>query len=518
MAINSQLQLNGSITPGVISMGVIKSTSSNDMSSHFNARITNYAGSFAENFVIGDNIEVFADVDTNPPTTKIFNGILEDIQYKGFEQDETILLTGKDFTTKLIDATVEPEVYTNLPAGSIVQDIINKYVDDISVSGVQLSTTIIPRITFSQIPVFDAIRDLAEKANFVFYVDNNKDLHFEPKAEVSSSLTLDNTNILKANFRERRKGVFNEIWVYGDRYLDGFEETFTGTGSTDVYTLIHKPHNTNITVNGVIQKGAIQEMFATNTVSGVNYSVGYDDRTINFQSGTSIGYSSVPGAGETLIINYKRSLPIVKVGKDNDSIAKFGKRVKVIEDKSIKDPETAQQVLQTALAESSLPTKEGIINIKGIIDVTPSQTCVVDVPFHNVNNQIYEILEANYKFNNSTEATENVLELKVNKKLNDATDTIKQMLLDIKKLQAQDISDSDILTRFEFTTGSYGIRQSGLTVSTRELGSSFILGHPGTNPGGVQAGGRLGSVVVSGINFLGDSRSGFTIQFSGGYF
>ena len=43
----------------------------------------------------------------------------------------------------VFDPFYKPEVYTNLLAGSIVKDIINKYTDDITFNNVNNSTTTI---------------------------------------------------------------------------------------------------------------------------------------------------------------------------------------------------------------------------------------------------------------------------------------------------------------------------------------------------------------------------------------
>ena len=75
----------------------------------------------------------------------------------------------------------------------------------------------------------------------------------------------------------------------------------------------------------------------------------------------------------------------------------------------------------------------------------------------------------------------------------------------IKYLES--FSDSDLITRYQLATGSSGIRQSGLSVWTVPIGSSFILGHT--------INGLLGSYTT---HTLGDWRTGSTLNFSGGYF
>lgn len=69
---------------------------------------------------------------------KLFDGLLEDIQFKGKGLNESIRLSGRDYTAYMQDRTVEPEVYNNLPAGSIVKDIISKYASELYTSGVTI--------------------------------------------------------------------------------------------------------------------------------------------------------------------------------------------------------------------------------------------------------------------------------------------------------------------------------------------------------------------------------------------
>ncbi len=129
---------------------------------------------------------------------------------------------------------------------------------------------------------------------------------------------------------------------------------------------------------------------------------------------------------------------------------------------------------------------------------------------------MYEILEVKYIFTPKNNESDRVLTVKVSKRLKDVTDTIKQLILDVKKLQADDVDTSDVLSRLEFSIGSLGVKVSDWKVQTRTLGSSFLLGVAPHGVTGPTFGGILGSVVASGINFLGDSRSALSIQRSGG--
>ena len=523
MTIFSKLTIAGSTITDNFDIKLSNSVSTNNSSSVFEATIDNFDGKNATTHTVGDEVIIYADKDVNPPTTKIFTGILENIKFPSKGLKEKVIYNGRDFSARLMDRTVEPEVYTNLLAGSIVKDIINKYTDDITVTNVDDSTTTISRIAFTQKPVYDAIKELANLAEFTFFVDENKDLNFKLKSETSSGKTFSSGNVISANIKEKRDTVFNEIWVYGDRYLDSFREEFTAGSPLggSIFTLQNKPHNTSVDVGSPLtqltrQKGGILGVSII-PPSGTDYLVDFFDKNIVFISGTTIGYDSIPSSGTLVTVDYQRSLPIVKVGQNLSSIETFGKRIKVITDSEIKDPVTAQEILDIELVESPLPKKQGTIKVDGLATITAGQTAVVDLPNQNINNQTYEIIEVRHDFNKENNLIEQVLTLKVNKKINDVTDTIKDLINDVREIRADSLGISDVLTRFQFTTGSFGIRQSGLFVSSRTLGSSFILGKGFHGVTGTTFGGILGSVVASGINFLGDSRSTFIIEFSGGF-
>lgn len=407
----------------------------------------------------------------------IFTGIIEDIRYTGEGIKDKMELSGRDYSARLMDRTVEPEVYTNLTAGSIVKDILNKYVDGITANNVDLSGSPINRISFNHTPVYDAIKQLADKEGFQFYVDNDKDLHFGLITGSSSNCVFDSSNVLKGNFRVRRDTVFNDIWIYGDRYLDGFKETFTA-GSPNggsIFTLLYKPSNTDVTVGGsVIQPGAIYQI--SNFVgSEVKYLVNYDDRQIIFVSGTANG-DNVPSSGTSVVIDYKRLLPIVKNISDQGSIDTYGKRVKVIVDNNIKDPKTAEDLMYTELEKGINPITEGNIQIDGVANLTPGYTCSVNLPREGITNEEYTIIEANYNLVTEDLLHDHPITIKLNKKLPDFTDKIKEILLDLKKLRAKDIGDSDYFTRYQQSTGSLSINQPSIEIYTRFTGSDYLWG------------------------------------------
>ncbi len=509
------------------SLGDINSTS------NFTITINNYKGESSDSYEIGDEVKIYVDKDVNPPTTQIFLGILENIKLAGRELSETLTLTGRDYSARLIDRTVEPEVYNDETAGDIVKDIIAKYTDDITTNNVADGVTI-SRILFNQKPVFDAIIELAKQSGFIFYIDNDKDLHFEEGGLASSGKTFNGTNITKAAFDEKRDTVYNEVWVYGDRYLDGYEETQQADGTGSVFTMTYKPNSPIVQIGSsasdsmIIQPGGIYQMTYT-AGSRTKYLVNYEDQQIIFVSGTQQG-DNIPAAGSDVIVNYFRDLPIVKVGENDNSIAKYGKRVKVIQDTNIKDPLTAEALMLQTLDDNSDPVKEGTLFIQGVVNVTPGETCVVDIPIYGINSVTYKMIEVRYTINKKTQLSDEVLQIRLNKKIEDITDTLKNILLQLNQIQGQNISSTDLLTRYKQTTGSFGIRQSGLAVYVRNIaGLNIVCNSPVFGLLGVyevaSSSGIQTSFVLSqnpqgilGTSTLGQNFSEYQMAWSGGYF
>ena len=230
----------------------------------------------------------------------IFTGILEKRSFEGDNNTQRILLSGRDFSARLQDATVEPKVFTNSEISTIVKDIIDNNVSNITTTNVNVTTVTLPRISFNHTPVFDALQQLAELAGFRFYVDVSKDLHFEEKDSSDSGIILNTTNIVRGKSETTREGLANIVFVYGARQLTGKEEFFSGgspfvnSQSGSVFTLKSKPFNTEVRTSdfpGSVLIGGIFglfESFISGTDTAFDYLVNFEDRKIILVSGAEI--------------------------------------------------------------------------------------------------------------------------------------------------------------------------------------------------------------------------------------
>ena len=88
---------------------------------------------------------------------------------------------------------------------------------------------------------------------------------------------------------------------------------------------------------------------------------------------------------------------------------------------------------------------------------------------------LIDILEVKYNFIKKSELSDSVVSVKVSRRLADVTDTIKQLVLDVKQLQSTDILVTDVISRMEFSVGSFGMRVKNWKV--KENTATGSVGH-----------------------------------------
>lgn len=495
-------------------MTVKSSMNEFNSSSSYSVTYDSPYGRHSDDFSVGQEIEIFADdVDA---TTKILTGVIEKISFNGRGTSQRVTLTGRDFSLRLQDSTVEPVVFTNTEISVIVTSIMADNVDDITVTNVDVSGTIQERISFNHDNVFDALKQLAELAGFYFFVDTNKDLNFKKKDLISSGITLNNTNIKSTKFNQTREGMSNEVFVYGDRYLAGFQEDLSFDGGS-VYTLISKPHNTLVQISGAPLIGGVLNLISEPT--NQQYLVSFDDKQIVFTSGTQTG-DNIPASGTNSsgLITYDRDIPIVKAGRNNASISAFGRKRKIINDKSIKDPTTASDILKKEL-EKSDPFRGMTVQIKGWLDITVGNTAVVVLDDFNIDDTI-GILNVSYKFDKNTVQSEDVINIKFDKKIKDITDEVVSLRQRLDRQESQDRQESDVITRLEQSDDDVRVVGSEWIIRTNEVtGSAYHLYSTGfvppVNPSHLASGTDQGFLSGSPV---GSAFGPFSAVRSGGFF
>ncbi|RLI85277.1 MAG: hypothetical protein DRP01_06535 [Archaeoglobales archaeon] len=145
----------------------------------------------------------------------VLRGRIENVEKRQFN----IVISGRDYTARFLDRLLINESYTNREISDIIKNstdgLIKKYTPDITTNNVQTTNKNVT-ISWKGVPLLKALHELAEIVNYDFYVDDNKDLNFFPRASKDSGLTLSSTtNILTYSAPDIGKNVVTRLTFYG---------------------------------------------------------------------------------------------------------------------------------------------------------------------------------------------------------------------------------------------------------------------------------------------------------------
>lgn len=117
---------SGNRTVVTDSYGEFFNTSMRYKAGHFHFSVPNNRGQNSGTFAPADTIQYFYGT-TNPPTQKVFDGFVDDINYSSQDQQGMTIIRGKARGTILANTSVQPEVYVNKRSSYIISDIGAKY-------------------------------------------------------------------------------------------------------------------------------------------------------------------------------------------------------------------------------------------------------------------------------------------------------------------------------------------------------------------------------------------------------
>ena len=499
MVIYTTINIDGTDYNDNTTISLNKSVDEYNTTSSFTVRFKNTNGQYNSTFSLNDEVKIYAEKDVTPATSQHFLGIIEDISFEGHSQKEVIVLTGRDYGAILQDIIVSPRIFKNQEAGSIIKSLVIQNANGYGITTNNVASTgvNIDKITFNNVSLFDAIKQLATISGYYFFVDNDKDLNLLLKESVSSGLTVNNTNVTKSNFKTTDNDIFNRVTVYGARQLTGVRETFAPQAGS-VYVVDDKPSNVKMTgsaaVNVSIQPGGIEGVADPENES-VQFLVDYNGYSVILTSGTTAG-DNTGWTGSSVIIDYQRSSPLVSIKQDTVSQTAYGLKDKLIVDRNIKSQDEAVLKATTLLADSKDPKIQGAVSLHGIMDVTPGETVVVDIPFHNISSETFSIINAKYDFNSRNNLSEQVVSLTLNRKIKNVLDIMKEQEIRLRILEGGEVDTS--VTNLEIAIGSVSV-DSSYDVISRSIGSAFYFHIPGHNQ------------LNSSSALLGDMRAGSTV-------
>lgn len=506
MVINVVLKNNGVEIKDYLNITIRKSQSKNNSAGKFEINFPSPFGKAKGQFTVGDEVTVFADQNA-AATTLLFTGLVEKIRFIGKETEQNMNISGRDFSARLMDVTVEPIVYDDSEVSTIVKNLIDLECQDVTYTNVDTTNTTVEKISFKHESVFEAIKKLAKVAGYQFWVDENKDVNFKEIDTIPSGVSLNRDNIIKSRYENTREGMANMVWIYGDRIFTGANDLTQADGGSQFDTTF-QPHQTQVFVNDqLISPGGvagIEDLILNNA----KYLVDFQAQNVVFTSGTTAG-NNIPTSGDWVSIDYNRKVPIVKYGQNQNSIDAYGPKETVINDTSITSNQVAQELLEQVLNESD-PFHGITLELKGWFTFGLGESIAVDLTDFNLSETV-DLIGIDYVFDTKKCETEQVVKVKVNKKIMDITDAIKDIEERLGILESP--QSVELLTRYYQTEATINVIGSSWKISTRQIGSGLTLGHP--------VNGKLGAPYMSAVGqqiVLGAPIQNWIIQSQGGYY
>ena len=141
-----------------------------------------------------------------------------------------------------VDKRIIARAYTNQTAGAIVRDLISNVFSAEGISeGTIHDLSTVDKMVFNYVNGDRALRMLSEYTNAVWYVDENKALHFYERTSNNAPFTIRDGDVLtnpqpyfdKANFKYRNAQYITNI----KNVTDTQQEFFIGDGSRQTFTV-----------------------------------------------------------------------------------------------------------------------------------------------------------------------------------------------------------------------------------------------------------------------------------------
>lgn len=410
---------------------------------------------------VNDEIEI--KLGYNTPLTTVMRGLVTAADKQMSGDGSVIEIEGADFG-QLLQQRVAAEVYLNENIADIVKDLIVKYAPDIDTSAVVDPGRTLESFRLAYESLFDAIKKLADRVDYQFYVDNTKTLHFEPQGFDQTTKTFEQGGIIKSfNTRPNKKKLINEAIIFGGKRDVRERETFNGDGSQTVFQTVYKPHDPDVFVDGNHLQGGAQ---GTTSLSQADYVYDVDSREFTFANPPSSGTDNIE-------INYSRSIPIQAIARDSESISEYGLHQEQQTDQNIKKQAEAESVAQSLVDEYNEPPEEASATIVGVHELKAGQSVEFDVPSLGVSSQTYPIVGITYTWGSSGYE----IDLQLNEEPKKLADILKTIRDRVKTTQGFDSGVLDLIRKIQDYSDSVSTGDS-LDIDSRPVNDSFILGSP----------------------------------------
>jgi hypothetical protein len=249
--------------------------------------------------------------------TKIFAGLITRITQKLNSQKILVYDLDMEDYTRLLDRKLVPDTYTDMTIDEIIASMIANYInvgDGITVNSNCPIT--IDYIAFNYLPISKCLTQLADFANYDWYIDYDKVIQFFAKDALPAPVVLSDTNgsYLDNSLVIRRDNsqVRNVIYVRGGKYLgDTFTTEIEATGVDAIYPLGYKYQDLSVTLTGQPLSVGLDNL---DLADDYDLLWNFQEKIIKFKD------ADIPSSGAVMRVGGRPYLPVRVKVRDEVSI------------------------------------------------------------------------------------------------------------------------------------------------------------------------------------------------------
>lgn len=316
----------------------------------------------------------------NTTLTKKFNGTLlvKSYDLSGYS------VSASDDLWKATGATVIKLYDTQDPYDVFGGDFREICIDIAQLSGLNMTdatidqtSTVIPQVLCDNVKGMQKLTELSQVLYWDLWYNSTDGYTYMTNPEnypIYPTLLEVSTNVVESpNYNENIYQVINEVEVQGVQAYPSYIESFTGDGSTKVYTLAKKPIATyvKVTVDGTVQTGAVEG------------STGTYDYTVNLNQ-SIITFKTAPAGASSILIEYTVSeLTNITVDNPDSKDTTNGPRKLVVVLPDVLSVDDATVRAQAILNESKESFSNFTVKAYNVPDLTPRYKINFNDPVKN---------------------------------------------------------------------------------------------------------------------------------------
>ena len=396
------------------------------------------------------------------------------------------------------DENIDPE---GGQISELFKTLINDYTD-LTCDNTTVTATgtganeIIKQFVCRHADVYSKLSLLAELVTFQFYYNPTDDMvYFEPEGEneTGDTLTVGTEIQNRPKWKRDTSDMINVITVLGA--TQNVETTEEGqldvsggwvSGDNGGITLSHKPLSVKVYADSSDPPTTLRKGGIPGATESYDYEPMYEQSKLVWN--TAGGYAWP--ASDYVKVEYTHSIPVAVPEIDTVSVGEYGEFRRTLSPKNIVTVQDAANYAQMMIDKYKDPFLSTTIRVMKTTNYWPGDKFTIVDSKNNINEEIIATdITKKYPFEPD--------KIKVGTRPIKETDYIVSIAKKLQELEQALVGDVEFLYHNIISLHSITADRKSLTIETRPINDTFILGHPENGKLGGTAANKLGNQVGS---------------------